>query len=85
MSLRETESGYVSGSSSNSTLPDIYFTKPHLAFLNRQLQFLEPQGTNSLSHCSLWEFAYTPFQIFFDGASLLFLASSKRLHLASPA
>ncbi|KAL8968038.1 MAG: hypothetical protein Q9183_002654 [Haloplaca sp. 2 TL-2023] len=37
------ESGYVSGSGSESSLPDIYFTKPHLAFLNRQLQLLEPQ------------------------------------------
>lgn len=38
------ESGYVSGSSSQSDIPEIYFTKPHLAFLNRQLQNLEPQG-----------------------------------------
>lgn len=44
MSVHETESGYVSGSGSESSLPEIYFTKPHLAFLNRQLQFLEPQG-----------------------------------------
>ena len=43
----EYESGYASGTSSASEadLPDIYFTKPHLAFLNRQLQNLEPQGT----------------------------------------
>lgn len=39
-----TESGYVSGSSSEDYLPEIVFTKPHLQFLNRQLQFLEPQG-----------------------------------------
>lgn len=39
-----TESGYVSGSSSDDALPEVYFTKPHLTFLNRQLQFLEPQG-----------------------------------------
>nr|AAF28889.1 3'phosphoadenylyl thiosulfotransferase [Aspergillus terreus] len=38
-----TESGYVSGSSSEDYLPEIVFTKPHLQFLNRQLQFLEPQ------------------------------------------
>lgn len=38
------ESGYVSGSSSEDYLPEIVFTKPHLQFLNRQLQFLEPQG-----------------------------------------
>lgn len=40
-----TESGYVSGgSSSEEYIPEIVFTKPHLQFLNRQLQFLEPQG-----------------------------------------
>ncbi|KAL2001170.1 hypothetical protein VTN02DRAFT_2135 [Thermoascus thermophilus] len=38
-----TESGYASGSSSNDSLPEIVFTKPHLQFINRQLQFLEPQ------------------------------------------
>lgn len=47
----ETESGYVSGSGSDSSLPEIYFTKPHLAFLNRQLQFLEPQGTVLRARC----------------------------------
>ncbi|PGH15250.1 phosphoadenosine phosphosulfate reductase [Polytolypa hystricis UAMH7299] len=41
--VRETESGYVSGSSSEHSLPELIFTKPHLQFLNRQLQFLEPQ------------------------------------------
>lgn len=39
-----TESGYVSGGSSEDYIPEIVFTKPHLQFLNRQLQFLEPQG-----------------------------------------
>ena len=43
------ESGYASGSSSNAELPEIYFTKPHLAFLNRQFQNLEPQGTKFAS------------------------------------
>lgn len=43
-----TESGYVSGgSSSEEYIPEIVFTKPHLRFLNRQLQFLEPQGMSS--------------------------------------
>lgn len=42
------ESGYVSGSSSQSDVPEIYFTKPHLAFLNRQLQNLEPQGRRTI-------------------------------------
>ena len=37
------ESGYVSGASSEASLPEIYLTKPHLAFLNRQLQNLEPR------------------------------------------
>ena len=40
----DVESGYVSGSSSQADIPEIYFTKPHLAFLNRQLLNLEPQG-----------------------------------------
>jgi phosphoadenosine phosphosulfate reductase len=38
------DSGYVSGDSSDVYTPEIVFTKPHLQFLNRQLQFLEPQG-----------------------------------------
>ncbi|KAJ5153433.1 Phosphoadenosine phosphosulfate reductase [Penicillium canariense] len=38
-----TESGYVSSGSSEDYTPEIVFTKPHLQFLNRQLQFLEPQ------------------------------------------
>ncbi|KAI9819165.1 MAG: hypothetical protein M1827_007321 [Pycnora praestabilis] len=42
-SRRDIESGYASGSSSESSLPELYFTKPHLKFLNRQLQNLEPQ------------------------------------------
>ena len=37
----EAESGYASGSSTAS-LPDIYFTKPHLKFINQQLAKLEP-------------------------------------------
>jgi hypothetical protein len=44
-SERDDESGYASsGSSSVSIVPEVYFTKPHLRFLNRQLQTLEPQG-----------------------------------------
>lgn len=45
---QDVESGYVSGSSSTADLPEIYFTKPHLNFLNRQLQNLEPQGRSML-------------------------------------
>lgn len=40
----EVESGYVSGSSSRASTPEVQFTTPHLTFLNRQLQNLEPQG-----------------------------------------
>jgi hypothetical protein len=41
------ESGYASGSGSPSeaSLPEIHFTKSHLAHINRNLQNLEPQGT----------------------------------------
>jgi len=42
-SLRGADSGYASGCNSEIEMPEIYFTKPHLQFLNRQLQFLEPQ------------------------------------------
>lgn len=41
---RDEESGYASANSSDSSVPDVFFTKPHLTFLNRQLQHLEPQG-----------------------------------------
>lgn len=51
-----TESGYVSGSSSDDSLPEVYFTKPHLQFINRQLQFLEPQGQHGSS-------PFTPMKI----------------------
>lgn len=50
-----TESGYVSGGSSEEYVPEIVFTKPHLQFLNRQLQFLEPQGMfNFNAGASTW-------------------------------
>ncbi|SLM38475.1 phosphoadenosine phosphosulfate reductase [Lasallia pustulata] len=42
MSTRDEESGYASASSSDESIPDVFFTKPHLTFLNRQLQNLEP-------------------------------------------
>ena len=55
MGIESTDSGYSSGSSSEAEMPEVYFTKPHLQFLNRQLQFLEPQEilrwcTTSLPH-----------------------------------
>lgn len=44
---RDPESGYVSAdtscSGSDASLPEVYFTKQHLQFINRQLQFLDPQ------------------------------------------
>lgn len=43
MTPKESDSGYGSGIGSEVGLPELYFTKPHLQFLNRQLQFLEPQ------------------------------------------
>ena len=46
-----TESGYASAGSSDDELPEIVFSKPHLRFLNRQLQFLEPQGLFSPPDC----------------------------------
>ncbi|PNS19504.1 Phosphoadenosine phosphosulfate reductase [Sphaceloma murrayae] len=39
---RDAESGYASGSSTAS-LPELYFSRPHLKFLNQQLSKLEPQ------------------------------------------
>ncbi|KAF2747448.1 phosphoadenosine phosphosulfate reductase [Sporormia fimetaria CBS 119925] len=41
--MSDTESGYVSGCSSQDSLPDVHFTKAHLKFLNSKLQQLEPQ------------------------------------------
>jgi len=41
--IRE-ESGYASAASSQESLPEVYFSKPHLKFINAQLQKLEPQG-----------------------------------------
>jgi len=38
---RDAESGYASGSSTAS-LPDVYFTRPHLKYINSQLSKLEP-------------------------------------------
>jgi phosphoadenosine phosphosulfate reductase len=49
--LADNESGYGSASSSEASLPEIVFTKPHLQFLNRQLQFLEPQGESLSLSC----------------------------------
>lgn len=38
---RENDSGYSSGSSA-AALPEVYFTRPHLKYLNQQLSKLEP-------------------------------------------
>lgn len=42
--MRSEESGYASGASSQDSLVEVYFSKPHLKFINEQLQKLEPQG-----------------------------------------
>ena len=39
-----TESGYASASSSQEGLQEVFFTGPHLKFINAQLQKLEPIG-----------------------------------------
>ncbi|KAF2104966.1 Phosphoadenosine phosphosulfate reductase thioredoxin [Rhizodiscina lignyota] len=39
----DVESGYASGSGSEDSLPDLYFTKPHLKYINKQLSRLEPE------------------------------------------
>lgn len=41
--FRSTDSGYSSTSSSDTEFSEVFFTKKHIQFLNRQLQFLEPQ------------------------------------------
>lgn len=40
----DVESGYASADSSHASLPDIFFSKPHLKFINQQLANLEPDG-----------------------------------------
>ena len=42
------DEGYASSSSIDS-YPEVYFTRPHLKFLNKQLQKLEPQGVHFVS------------------------------------
>ncbi|RMZ89350.1 hypothetical protein DV736_g3428, partial [Chaetothyriales sp. CBS 134916] len=37
------DSGYASGNSSDIEMPEVYFSKRHLQFINTQLQLLEPQ------------------------------------------
>ena len=49
------ESGYASATSETGGFADIYFTKPHLKYLNKQLSQLEPQGM-----CSPHEAMYAP-------------------------
>jgi len=43
MSHSDNESGYASASSSGDSLQEVLFTKPHLRYLNKQLQQLEPE------------------------------------------
>jgi phosphoadenosine phosphosulfate reductase len=51
LSNTDIESGYVSASSSED-LPEVFFTKPHLKYLNKQLQNLEPEGM--LAYDPIW-------------------------------
>ena len=84
-SIHDLESGYVSGSSSQADLPQIYFTKPHLAFLNRQLQHLEPQGMEYCPDLANFNADLMAMEIYYDGALRLCPLSFKRLHSVSPA
>ncbi|KAF2839002.1 Phosphoadenosine phosphosulfate reductase thioredoxin [Patellaria atrata CBS 101060] len=43
LSTQDVESGYASASSTDDNLPEVYFSKPHLKFLNHQLSKLEPE------------------------------------------
>ncbi|KAF2275074.1 Phosphoadenosine phosphosulfate reductase thioredoxin [Westerdykella ornata] len=43
LSIHDDESGYASASSSTESLPEVYFSKAHLKYLNAQLQKLEPE------------------------------------------
>lgn len=47
--MQSSESGYASGASSQESLPEVYFSQPHLKFINSQLQKLEPEGVWSLT------------------------------------
>ncbi len=49
----EIESGYASAESLYESFPDIYFTKPHLKFLNQQLNRLTPEEILKWSVLSL--------------------------------
>jgi phosphoadenosine phosphosulfate reductase len=42
--IHSEESGYASATSSQDSLTEVYFSKPHLKFINVQLQKVEPQG-----------------------------------------
>jgi len=41
--LEYADSGYVSADSSKAAIPEVFFSKQHLKFINSQLQRLEPQ------------------------------------------
>lgn len=72
MSVRDEESGYASASSSDESISDVFFTKSHLTFLNRQLQNLEPPGKmNSSSSLGVARELIPPYQRSCDGVSPL--------------
>lgn len=49
-SQEDIESGYASASSENGGFTELYFTKPHLKFLNKQLNQLEPEGMYTVKY-----------------------------------
>jgi hypothetical protein len=63
------ESGYDSGSSSETCYHDVLFTKAHLKFLNQQLQRLEPEGSMLVTPMLLMLIANKHWQRFSAGAS----------------
>lgn len=58
--VRDVESGYASASSSESSIPDVYFSKPHLKFLNQQLQQLEPERKFRYMYYDTWQLLIIP-------------------------
>jgi len=79
--LRDDESGYASGESNHESLPEIFFSKPHLKFLNSQLQKLDPQGPHYF-HILVITTGINRLQRSSDGASLLSQVSTSLPPLA---
>lgn len=82
-SIRDDESGYASGTSSQESFPELYFSKPHLKFLNLQLQKLEPQGMLTQMF-PIVPHTHLSLQIFSDGVSRHCLAFTRQPPSACP-